>query len=120
MKGRKNNQKKKLILVSLLLIIVTLSLGFAANSRYLEINGIEGNVNPESQDLDVIFDNDQVSTNDLSVVKGIGTGADSSETGAKIVNPTTQGVAPTITGFTSNFTEKGQTVEYKFYVYKMS
>ena len=55
-------------------------------------------------DLDVIFDNDQTSGNTLGVVKGTGTGADTSETGATITNPTTPNVpAPIIIRSLENF-----------------
>lgn len=122
MKGKKKTKKnnKNLAVVCFLAIMFALTLGFAANSKNLDILNIGANVNPEAIDLDVIFDNDQTSGNALGVVKGTGTGADTSETGATITNPTTSNTAPTISGFNAKLTEKGQTVEYKFYVYNKS
>lgn len=119
MRNRKKNNKI-LIVVCFLAVVLGISLGFAANSRNLEITDIEANVNPDEVDLDVIFDNDQVASNELAVVKGVGTGADPTEVGAKITNPAVDGVAPVISGFSSRFNAKGQVVEYKFYVYNQS
>ena len=120
MRGKKRNNNKTIVIICFIVAVFALSLGFAANSRNLDITNIGANVNPEERDLDVIFDNDQVLNNELAPVKGTGTGADTSEAGAVITNPITQGVAPVISGFTSKFSEKGQSVEYKFYVYNRS
>ena len=86
----------------------------------LDITNIGANVNPEDADLNVIFDDDQILNNEISPVKGTGTGSDYLESGAIITNPITNGIAPVISGFTSKFSEKGQVVEYKFYVYNKS
>lgn len=121
MRGKKSKNKKSLVVVLCAMVVVLgLTIGFAAYSRNLDISNIGANVNPDDVDLDVIFDNDQTEANNLSVVKGVGTGADSSEAGAVITNPAVSGVAPVISGFTSKFTEKGQVVEYKFYVHNQS
>lgn len=120
MRGKKKNNNKTIAIICLVVVVFALTLGFAANSRNLDISNIGGTVNPGERELDVIFDNDQVLNNDLNVVKGEGSAADATETGAVITNPTTTGVAPVISGFTSKFSEKGQSVEYKFYVYNKS
>ena len=120
MRGKKKNKNKVLIAICFIATMLGITLGFAANSRNLDITNIGANVNPEAVDLDVIFDNDQVVSNNIATVKGVGTGADPTETGATITNPSVAGVAPGISGFTSKFTEKGQNVEYKFYVYNQS
>ena len=120
MRGKKKNKNKALIAICFIVTMLGITLGFAANSRNLDITNIGANVNPEAVDLDVIFDNDQVASNNIATVKGVGTGADPTEPGATITNPSVAGVAPVISGFTSKFTEKGQNVEYKFYVYNQS
>ena len=120
MRGKKKNNNKMIAMICLVVVVFALTLGFAANSRNLDITNIGGTVNPGERELDVIFDNDQVANNDLNVVKGEGSAADELESGAVITNPTVPGVAPVISGFRSNFSEKGQSVEYKFYVHNKS
>lgn len=120
MRGKKSSNKSLFVVLCSMVIVLTLTIGFAAYSRNVEISNIGANVNPNEVDLEVIFDNDQDASNELSVVKGVGEGADPIETGAIITNPTVSGVAPVISGFTSKFTEKGQSVEYTFYVHNDS
>lgn len=119
MRGKKNKKNMVVVFCSMALVLA-FTLGFAAYSRNLDISNIGANVNPDDVDLDVIFDNDNVAANSLDVVKGVGTGADVTESGAVITNPAVSGVAPVISGFTSKFIEKGQVVEYKFYVHNQS
>lgn len=120
MRGKKKNNNKMIAMICLVVAVFALTLGFAANSRNLDITNIGGTVNPGERELDIIFDNDQVLNNELGVVKGDGSAADDLESGAVITNPTVPGVAPVISGFTSKFSEKGQSVEYKFYVHNKS
>lgn len=117
----KERSTKVIAVIALIAAVFGLSIGFAAYSRTLDITNLEATVTPSESELDVFFDNDQVKDNELAVVKGEGTGAVSTETGATITNPAlNSGTQPTITGFTANFTAKGQSVLYTFYVYNNS
>ena len=117
----KQRSTKVIAVVALIAAVFGLSIGFAAYSRTLNITNIDATVTPGESELDVFFDNDQTKDNALEVVKGTGTGALSTEEGATITNPAlNSGTQPTISGFTANFTAKGQSVVYTFYVYNNS
>lgn len=117
----KERSSKILAIIALIVAVVGLTIGFAAYTRSLDITNLQGTVNPGESELDVIFDNDQEKGNDLAVVKGVGEAALASETGATITNPElNSGSNPTISGFQAQFKEKGQKVEYTFYVYNNS
>lgn len=117
----KERSTKTIAIIALVVAVASLSIGFAAYTRNLEITDIEGTVTPGDMDLDVFFDNDQTKGNDLVVVKGIGTAAVEDETGATINNTSLDsGANPTISDFRANFSKKGESVTYTFYVYNNS
>ena len=117
----KERSSKILAVIALIVAVVGLTVGFAAYTRSLNITNLEGTVNPGESELDIFFDNDQEKGNDLAVVKGVGDAALATETGATITNPElNSGSNPTISGFQAQFKQKGQKVEYTFYVYNNS
>jgi len=117
----KERSTKIIAVIALVVAVVGLSIGFAAYTRSLNITDIQGTVTPGDMDLDVLFDNDQNNENTVSVVKGIGSAAVADETGATITNSVLDsGSNPTISGFRANFSKKGESVTYTFYVYNNS
>ena len=119
----KERGTKLIATFALVLAIIGLSVGFAAYSRNLDINTLEGTITTADTELDVFFDNNQTKGDELGNVKGTGTAAVTDEVGAAIANGTlnaTPSSNPTISGFVAEFSEKGQEVEYTFYVYNNS
>lgn len=117
----KGRNSKIFVIVILFVAVFGLSIGFAAYSRNLVVDDIEAVVQPGDAELDIILDDDRVKDNTVNVVKGVGTAAVLDEAGAVITNPVlNSGSKPTISGLRANFTDKGQTVTYTFYVYNNS
>ena len=108
----KERNSKTIAIIALFIGVIGLSVGFAAFTRNLDIKS-EASINPGNLALNVEFtaDNDDNDENDTNTVTATVTGATAGD--ASNANPT-------ISGLKANFTAKGQSVTYTFYVHNAS
>lgn len=110
----KERSTKIIAIVALVVSVVGLSVGFAAFSKDLNITFSESSVTPGgSLDLKfVVSEDDKTGTNKTVTAK---------LNGATAANDATiAGDASSISGLTATFTDKGQSVDYDFYIYNAS
>ena len=113
----KERSSKVIAICALLVGVFALSIGFAAFTRNLDIKS-EASVNPGDLALDVEFtaDNDDDPENDTDTVVATVEGATAGDATIDNVSDST----PVISGLKANFTAKGQSVIYTFYVHNAS
>lgn len=108
----KQRQVKILSIVALVIAIVGMSLGFAAFSTTLKITS-SASVSPNSNDFKVVFSDSATSIlgeGQTATLKG-GNGGDKAENG--IIS------SSKVSGLKGNFTNKGDMVDYLFYVHNV-
>lgn len=113
----KDRGSKVIAIVGLVVAVAALSIGFAAFTQNLTISS-SAKVTPSDNVLKVLFSSDGTAQKEEAVVANPSTGDAQKGTNATINN--NGGVNPTITGLHADFTDKGQTVTYTFYVHNDS
>lgn len=112
----KSRSSKKIIVIVLLIAVMALSVGFAAFTQSLDISS-NAYVSPSDTVLDVIFTSSNP-IGDPPVYTVIGNATVGVSALAAIIN--NGGSNPVISNLGATFTDKGQSVNYSFYVYNNS
>lgn len=116
----KNRGSKVIAIVGLVVAVAALSIGFAAFTQNLTISS-SAKVTPSDNVLKVLFSSSDGTQAEAPVVANPSTSDDGkTQTGTNATINNNGGVNPTITGLHADFTDKGQTVTYTFYVHNDS